>query len=201
MSEITYQIKKQSFDLQSVRTEADAAAAFKFLEVIDSGRQFALGDWMVFCREKFGRDFVNATLEQGQFEFAECHQAYEVASKIAPSKRKPELSFKHHAVAAKHDNPEEALQWAQAELLSPQELAHCVRIGERKTKAEIQGERGTNSFLSPRSVHSTFSKWIASTDPKSWKSEDKLLIYEDLKEFGAFWEVLSQEIQRLKSGA
>jgi hypothetical protein len=196
-----FEIKKQSFNLGAVKSEADAAAAFKFLEIIDSGRQFALGDWMVYCKDLFGKDFVNTTLEQGNFDFAECHQAYEVASKIAPIKRKADLSFKHHAVAAKYANPEEALQWAQAELLSPQELAHCVRIGERKSKADIQGERGTNSFVSPRSVHSTFTKWIASTDPKAWNSEDKVMIYEDLKEFGAFWEVLSQEIQRLKAGA
>jgi hypothetical protein len=192
-------LERQALNLQGVQTKAEAAAAFAFLERVETGRQFALGDWMVFCAERFGKDFVNETLEQGQFEFAECHQAFEVASKIPPNQRNAALSFKHHVVAAKTENPTEALQWAQAELLSPQELAHCVRIGERKSKAEIQGERGTNSFLSPRSVHSTFQKWIASTDPKAWKSEDKLLIYEDLKEFGAFWEVLSREIQRLKS--
>lgn len=195
-----YELKRQSFSLAQVKSETDAAAAFKYLEVIDSGRQFALGDWMVFCAERFGKDFVNATLEQGQFDFAECHQAFEVASKIPPSKRVATLSFKHHAVAAKADKPQEALQWAQQELLSPQELAHCVRIGEKKTRSEIQGERGTNSFISPRSIHSTFNKWIMSTDTAAWTKEDKRMIYEDLKEIGAFLKELCEEIERENAG-
>jgi hypothetical protein len=174
-------IQKQALGLEQIETEADAVQLLSLLDWARNDVLFGLGDWMVACAEKFGKDWVNSQLELATWSFEEASRAYDVAVKIPRAKRHRELSFAHHSVAARSDQPELALEWAMKQGLSAAELAHTVRTKVQLTKAEITAQRSTASFVSPSLIAERFSQWLKKTPRDAWTREDKETIYRDLR--------------------
>jgi hypothetical protein len=182
------------FTLETVTTEAQATELLGILHWARNDVLFSLGDWMVHCAGKFGKEWVNQQLEFADFSFEEASKAYEVASKIPRAKRVASLSFAHHAVAARSEQPELALDWALEQGLTPGELAHSVRTKVQLTKAEISAARETASFVSPSLIAERFSQWVKKAPVERWTPEDKQQVYKDLEPMHRFLDNLRSEV-------
>jgi hypothetical protein len=182
------------FSLETVTTEEQATQLLGLLHWARNDVLFSLGDWMVHCADRFGKEWVNSQLEFADFSFEEASKAYEVASKIPRAKRVASLSFAHHAVAARAEQPELALGWALEQGLSPGELAHSVRTKVQLTKAEIAAARETASFASPSLIAERFSQWVKKAPVERWTQEDKEQVYKDLEPMHRFLDSLRAEI-------
>lgn len=185
----------QSLHISNIQTEADAVRLLSILDWARNDVLFGLGDWMVVCAEKFGKDWVNNQLEFAAWSFDEASKAYEVARRIPREKRHRSLTFAHHAVAARSEQPELALEWAFEEGLSAAELAHAVRTKVRLTKAEITAQRATASFVSPALIAERFSQWVKRTPRETWTRADKEQIYADLQPLYAFLRELEADLR------
>lgn len=187
-----YQIHKQGLTIAADADHAHAAWAFKQLETLSEGLNYAIGDWAVICEEKFGKDWVNSVLEQSTFSFDQLSASVAVARKIPAHKRIPALSFEHHVIAARHEQPELALSWAQQGGYSPTELAVAVRAGKQLKKEEITATRSVNSWITPLSVVDKFVAWKSKIPLTSWTQEDK---EQALRDFAPIIEFV-QELQK-----
>jgi hypothetical protein len=188
-------LQNQSLHIDNIQTEADAVQLLGILDWARNDVLFGLGDWMVACAEKFGKDWVNNQLELATWSFEEASKAYEVAVKIPRAKRHRGLSFAHHAVAARSEQPELALEWAMEQGLSAAELAHTVRTQVRLTKNEIAAQRSTASFVSPSLIAERFSQWLKKTPRGAWTREDKEAIYKDLQPVYEFLRGLEDDLR------
>lgn len=187
-----YQIHQQGLSIAADADHAHAAWAFKQLETLSQGLNYAIGDWAVICEEKFGKDWVNGILEQSSFSFDQLSTSVTVARKIPPHKRVPSLSFEHHVIAARHEQPELALSWAQQGGYTPGELAVAVRAAKPLTKEEITATRSVNTWITPLSVVDKFVAWKAKIPITSWTREDK---EQALRDFAPIIEFV-QELQK-----
>lgn len=185
----------RGLNVDLMTTKEEAVAVFKLLTWAQGDLLFALGDWMKFSAERFGKEFVNEQLEFAGFSFSDCSKAYEVATRIPREKRSRALSFEHHAVAARAEQPEFALAWANDEGLTPAELAHAVRAKVRLTKAEIASQRQTAGFVSPSFIAQRFRVWRDRVPADSWTPEDKRAIFEELRPLREFLDQLEADLQ------
>lgn len=188
-------LQNQSLHIDNIQTEADAVQLLGILDWARNDVLFGLGDWMVACAEKFGKEWVNNQLELATWSFEEASKAYEVAVKIPRAKRHRGLSFAHHAVAARSEQPELALEWAMEQGLSAAELAHTIRTQVRLTKNEIVAQRSTASFVSPSLIAERFSQWLKKTPRDAWTREDKEAIYKDLQPVYEFLRGLEDDLR------
>ena len=134
IEEIESVLRGQALDLSEVKDEKTAISLLGVLHWARNDILFGLGDWIMHCTQTFGNEWVNKQLEFSEFSFEEASKAYEVATKFPRGKRHSGLSFDHHAVAARADQPELALDWALEQGLTPSELAHSVRVKVQLTK-------------------------------------------------------------------
>ncbi len=190
-------ITTHGLNLDHIRSEDQAREVFKLLQWANDDLLFALGDWIKISAERFGREFVNGQLEFASFSFSDCAKAFDVASRIPWNKRNRELSFQHHAVAARAEQPELALEWAAKEALTPGELAHAVRAKVRLTKAEIAAQRETAGFVSPSFIAQRFRVWLERVPRSEWTPEDKRAIFDELRELRDFLRGLERDLELL----
>jgi hypothetical protein len=184
----------QGAALETVTTEAQAIHFLGFLHWAKTDILFGLGDWILHCEKQFGRDWVNGQLEQSEFGFEEASKAYAVACAIPRGKRRPGLSFEHHAVATRAEQPELALEWAQQQGLTAAELAHSIRVKVQLTKAEIREQRDRLAVVSPVSIAERFSKWLTHVPREKWTRTDKEQILADLRPLAEFIRSLEAEL-------
>lgn len=189
-----YEIHQQGLTIAADADHAHAAWAFKQLETLSQGLSYAIGDWAIVCEERFGKDWVNGILEQSTFSFDELSTSVTVARKIPPSKRVASLSFQHHVIAARAEQPELALEWAQSQGLTPQELAVAVRAGKPMSKSEIAAGRSVNTWTTPLSVVDKFESWQKKAPVSNWTREDKEQILRDFEPVMTFLDKIRKEI-------
>jgi hypothetical protein len=185
-------IQTQGLSLAGVETKEEAIRLLGLIHWAKNDILFGLGDWMVFCEQKFGKDFVNEQLEFASFSFEEASKAYEVAKVLPREKRHRGLTFDHHAVAVRSAQPELALDWALEEGLTPGELAHSVRVKVLLKKDEIKAQRDIASFPSPAFVAQRFTQWLQRVPRESWTPTDKAQILNDLRPIVEFVRELEQ---------
>ena len=188
-------IQTQALSLEHIQTQEDAVQLLGLLDWARNDVLFGLGDWMVVCAEKFGKDWVNNQLELATWSFEEAARAHEVCKKIPRAKRHRGLSFAHHAVAVRSEQPELALEWALEQGLTAAELAHTVRTKVQLTKAEITAQRSSASFVSPSLIAERFGQWLKKTPRDTWTREDKEAIYKDLQPVYAFLRELEADLR------
>ena len=176
-----YSIHAQGLQLGAQASQEQAKWAFQQLQTLSQGLNYAIGDWAIVCEERFGKDWVNEILEQSTFTFDELNASVSVARKIPPHKRVASLSFEHHVIASRHEQPELALSWAQSQQLTPQELAVCMRTGKQMTKAEIAAGRSVNTWTTPLSVVDKFTSWRKKVPVSDWTREDKEQVLRDFE--------------------
>lgn len=189
-----YQIHQQGLTIAADADHAHAAWAFKQLETLSQGLSYAIGDWAIICEERFGKDWVNSILEQSTFSFDELSTSVTVARKIPPFKRVASLSFQHHVIAARFEQPEFALEWARAQGLSPQELAVAVRTGRPMSKAEIAAGRSVNTWTTPLSIVDKFSAWQKKAPVSDWSREDKEQVLRDFDPVVKFLDEIRKQL-------
>jgi hypothetical protein len=187
-------LARQGAALETVTTEEQATYFLGLLHWAKTDILFGLGDWILHCEKQFGRDWVNGQLEQSEFGFEEASKAYAVASRIPRGKRHPGLSFEHHAVAVRSEQPELALEWALEQGLTAAELAHSIRVKVQLTKAEIREQRDRLTAVSPVAIAERFGKWLGRVPRDKWTREDKEQILADLRPLADFIEELRQEL-------
>jgi hypothetical protein len=187
-----YSIHRQGLQLAATTSKEQAKWAFQQLQTLSQGLNYAIGDWAIVCEERFGKDWVNEILEQSTFSFDQLSASVTVAKKIPPHKRVPELSFDHHVIAARHEQPELALAWAKSLGLTPMQLAVSVRANKPLNKEEIAANRSVNTWLTPLSVVDKFVAWKSKIPLSSWTQEDK---EQALRDFAPIIEFV-QELQK-----
>lgn len=188
-----YSIHAQGLQFSSVATKEQAEWAFKQIEVLSQGIRFAVGDWAIVCEERFGKDWTNEVLSQSSFTFDELKTSVTVARKLPWFKRSPKLSFDHHAIACRHDQPELALKWAQDGNLTPAQLAVAVRANQPLTKNQINDARSVNTWITPLCVVNKFLNWKKSAPVANWTAEDKTQLLNDLAPIIEFIEELKND--------
>jgi hypothetical protein len=101
-----------------------------------------LGDWLVYGREKYGRRYKNAIAATG-LDYQTLRNYAVVARRFAPSRRRDNLTFQHHAeLAALTDELQDYwLDRAAAGRWSKQDLRRRVRA------ALGAGDRGATAVV------------------------------------------------------
>lgn len=181
-----YSIHRQGLQLSSATSKEQAKWAFEQLQTLSEGLSYAIGDWAIICEERFGKEWVNEILEQSVFSFDQLSASVSVARKIPPQKRVPSLSFDHHVIAARHDQPELALDWAKTLGLTPMQLAVAVRTNKPLSKEEIAATKSVNTWVTPLSVVDKFLSWRKNVPIESWSSEEKKKVKEYFEPILAF---------------
>lgn len=189
-----YSIHSQGLALGAHATETQAKWAFEQLQTLSQGLSYAIGDWAIVCEERFGKEWVNSILEQSTFSFDELSTSVTVARKIPPAKRVASLTFQHHVIAARSEQPELALEWARVQGLSPQELAVAVRTGRQMSKEEIAAGRSVNTWTTPLSVVDKFSAWQKKAPVSDWSREDKEQVLRDFEPVVKFLDEIRKQL-------
>ncbi|MFL5913769.1 MAG: LmbU family transcriptional regulator [Gaiellaceae bacterium] len=111
------------------------------LGVIGRGTGWWIGDWVHYGNARFGERYVRAARITGYDVQTLMNMVY-VASRFAPSRRRPNLSFSHHAelAALPTDEQDHWLERAEAERLSVRCLREEVRRARRAAEAEAEPE-------------------------------------------------------------
>src|SRR5256885_7350294 len=107
------------------------------LGIIGRGTGWWIGDWVNYGNARFGERYVRAARITGYDVQTLMNMVY-VASRFDISRRRPNLSFSHHAELAALD-PEEQDYWldrAEAERLSVRSLREEVRRARKLAAAE-----------------------------------------------------------------
>ena len=106
------------------------------LGIIGRGTGWWIGDWVNYGNARFGERYVRAARITGYDVQTLMNMVY-VASRFAPSRRRPNLSFSHHAelAAVPTDEQDYWLERAEAERLSVRCLREEVR---RARRAEVE---------------------------------------------------------------
>src|SRR3954452_14178779 len=114
------------------------------LGIIGRGTGWWIGDWVNYGNARFGERYVRAARITGYDVQTLMNMVY-VASRFDSSRRRPNLSFSHHAELAALD-PEAQDHWlerAEAERLSVRCLREEVRRARRLEEAESEPESET----------------------------------------------------------
>src|SRR5256885_12351049 len=114
------------------------------LGIIGRGTGWWIGDWVNYGNARFGERYVRAARITGYDVQTLMNMVY-VASRFDISRRRPNLSFSHHAELAALD-PEEQDYWlerAEGERLSVRCLREEVRRARRLQEAESEPEPET----------------------------------------------------------
>lgn len=107
------------------------------LGIIGRGTGWWIGDWVNYGNARFGERYVRAARITGYDVQTLMNMVY-VASRFAPSRRRQNLSFSHHAelAALPIDEQDYWLERAEAERLSVRCLREEVRRARRAAEAE-----------------------------------------------------------------
>ena len=100
----------------------------KFIHKAGSAIHFWLGDWLNYGEKKYGEMYTQAIEETG-YDVGTLIHDKSVAGRIEIGRRRPALSFSHHAEVAKLE-PEEQdrlLEKAEAEQISSKEFRELVK--------------------------------------------------------------------------
>jgi hypothetical protein len=111
------------------------------LGVIGRGTGWWIGDWVNYGNARFGERYVRAARITGYDVQTLMNMVY-VASRFEPSRRRPNLSFSHHAELAALPAGEQDhwLERAEAERLSVRCLREEVRRARRAAEGEAEPE-------------------------------------------------------------
>jgi hypothetical protein len=111
------------------------------LGIIGRGTGWWIGDWVNYGNARFGERYVRAARITGYDVQTLMNMVY-VASRFEPSRRRPNLSFSHHAelAALPTDEQDHWLERAEAERLSVRCLREEVRRARRAAEAEAEAE-------------------------------------------------------------
>jgi hypothetical protein len=111
------------------------------LGIIGRGTGWWIGDWLNYGNLRFGERYVRAARITGYDVQTLMNMVY-VASHFEPARRRPNLSFSHHAELAAL-SPEDQDHWlerAENERLSVRCLREEVRRARRQAEAEAEPE-------------------------------------------------------------
>lgn len=116
------------------------------LGIIGRGTGWWIGDWVNYGNARFGERYVRAARITGYDVQTLMNMVY-VASHFEPSRRRPNLSFSHHAelAALPTDEQDYWLERAEAERLSVRCLREEVRRARRAAEAEAELEVEENA--------------------------------------------------------
>ena len=110
--------RKNKYDLEPLGlsvhkdlTFADWAGLGTWLEAVEHGIQWCIGDWLVYGEEKFGEQASQAIDATG-WAITTLAQYRWVCQRVPRDIRRPELSFFHHREVADLD-PKQQVEWLQ----------------------------------------------------------------------------------------
>ncbi|HEX8066846.1 MAG TPA: LmbU family transcriptional regulator [Thermoleophilaceae bacterium] len=111
------------------------------LGVIGRGVGWWIGDWLRYGNARFGERYVRAARITGYDVQTLMNMAY-VASRFDSDRRRPNLSFSHHAELAAREEPEQEywLDRAESERLSVRCLREELRRERSLLRAEAEAE-------------------------------------------------------------
>jgi hypothetical protein len=102
--------------LADAMTYSDWAQAGHQLARIAHGVAWALGDWLLYGQSRFGSRYREA-LAATELDYQTLRNYAWVARNVPPSRRRPALSFQHHAEIASLSEAEQELWLGRAERL------------------------------------------------------------------------------------
>jgi hypothetical protein len=138
----------------------------KRLASVSSASTWALGDWLLFGERSFGHRY-RAALEVTNLDYQTLRNYAWVANSFAPSRRRAELSFQHHAEVA-------ALAEVEQDVWLQRAIAGCWSRNELRRR--IKRHREGLSELPPAPV--VVRVEITPEDERRWKAaaHDKPLL-------------------------
>jgi hypothetical protein len=115
---------------------------------IEGSMQFWVGDWVNHGEHSYGEKYTEA-LKATDYEKDTVEKFAKVCKNIEKRRRRPLLSFSHHAEVA-HLEPKQQEKWlniAEEKHLSIRELRESIRCGKVVSIQEIQNNSGKNSGI------------------------------------------------------
>lgn len=138
------------------------------LKKIESGVQWWIGDWLRYGEHAYGETYTQA-IEQTDLAYQTLANTVWVAGKIEPSRRRENLSFKHHAEVASLDPEEQEALLSEAEVRKWNSMELRTAVKTYKREKHIAGKiTGTTTDIE-----------LVTDDPfglDSWPSSDMIIV-------------------------
>ena len=170
------QVTRIGLIIESDISPEDAANVFACVERITGSANWIWGDILAFSERMWGNQFVEGkyahAIESTGLASSTLRQVALVSVRIPIERRRPELTFTHHAEVAMHFDTtatqDEWLDKAIAGKWSAIELRRAIRKSKQEIHDEPNHEPGK---FGPCSAAIQLSDWLEKQDITSWPSE------------------------------